>query len=268
MRVVAIVQARMSSTRLPGKVLLDIGGETMLARVVRRVRRAASVQQTIVAATHSVADEPIMHECERLGVVVFRGAEEDVLDRFYQAACAYGAEVVVRITSDCPLIDPDVIDQVVGAFQDASLDYASNVIRRTFPRGLDTEVVAFHALECAWREAARPHERVHVTPYLYQHPERFRLLSVTRWDLPSAVHSARACGEQSESSSAPSARADASQYRWTVDTAEDLSFVREVYRRLGNDESFRWTDVLDLMEEDPALSELNRSVQQKALHEG
>jgi spore coat polysaccharide biosynthesis protein SpsF len=257
MRVVAIVQARMSSTRLPGKVLLDIGGETMLARVVRRVRRAALVQRTIVAATQGVADEPIVQECERLRVEVFRGAEEDVLDRFYQAACAYGAGAVVRITSDCPLIDPGVIDQVVRAFQEAAPDYASNVIRRTWPRGLDTEVLAFHALERAWREATKPYERIHVTPYLYQHPGRFRLLSVTRWDLTPA----------GDACVAPTA-GDASRDRWTVDTVEDLSFVREVYRRLGNDDSFRWTDVLDLLEQDPALSELNRSVQQKALHEG
>jgi spore coat polysaccharide biosynthesis protein SpsF len=264
MRVVAIVQARMSSTRLPGKVLLDIGGETMLARVVRRVQRAISVQQTIVAATQGVADEPIVQECERLGVEMYRGAEEDVLDRFYQAACAYEASTVLRITSDCPLIDPGVIDQVVRAFEEAAPDYASNVIRRTFPRGLDTEVLAFQALERAWREATKPYERFHVTPYLYQHPEQFRLLSVTWWGLEavppsgapqSAAHNGQLAG-------------DASQYRWTVDTAEDLSFVREVYRRLGNDDSFRWTEVLDLLEQDPDLSELNRSVRQKALHEG
>ena len=263
MKVVAIVQARMSSTRLPGKVLLDIGGEAMLARVVRRVRRAALVQQTVVAATQGVADEPIVQECERLGVEMFRGAEQDVLDRFYQAAHVYGAGAVVRITSDCPLIDPEVIDQVVRAFQDAGADYASNVIRRTFPRGLDTEVLAFHALERAWREATRRYERVHVTPYLYQHPERFRLLSVTRWDPASAPPDGAL-----KRALRTAAAGDASQCRWTVDTAEDLSFVREVYRRLGNDDSFRWTDVLDLLEQDPALAELNRGVQQKALHEG
>jgi spore coat polysaccharide biosynthesis protein SpsF len=264
MKVVALVQARMGSTRLPGKVLMDIGGMSMLGRVVRRVQRTRLVQQTIVAATRESADEPIVRECEHLGVEVVRGSEQDVLDRFYQAASFCGATSVVRITSDCPLIDPGVIDRVVRAFQRHGPDYASNVLRRTYPRGLDTEVISYSALERAWREAIEPYQRVHVTPYLYQHPERFRLLSVTRWTGAAAPPS---------HASQPATRsrrlsADAGQHRWTVDTQEDLSFVQEVYRRLGNDDSFRWTDVLDLLAQDPALAELNRSVRQKGLHEG
>jgi spore coat polysaccharide biosynthesis protein SpsF len=264
MRVVALVQARMSSTRLPGKVLLDIGGDTMLGRVVRRVRRAALVQQTIVAATQSTADQPIVGECSSLGVEVFRGSEQDVLDRFYQAARSCQAEAVVRVTSDCPLIDPGLIDRVVRAFQRYGPDYASNVLHRTYPRGLDTEVVSFAALERACRQAAEPYQRIHVTPYLYQHPGCFRLLSVTRWAV-AAISPSTMVRPAARSQQPPTG---AAQYRWTVDTQEDLDFVREVYRRLGNDESFRWTEVLDLLARDPALAELNRSVRQKALHEG
>ena len=247
MNVVAIIQARMGSTRLPGKVLTDLGGESMLARVVRRVRRATSLGQTVVAATESEADDPISRECERLGVALFRGSELDVLDRFYQAARRFSAAAVVRITSDCPLIDPGVIDRVVGAYLDWQPDYASNVLRRTYPRGLDAEVVSLEALERAWHEASEPYRRVHVTPFVYQHPEWFRLLSLT-------------CG--------PEPMRDASRLRWTVDTAEDLGLVREIYRRFGGEDTFGWTDVLDLLERDPSLVELNRAVQQKALHEG
>jgi spore coat polysaccharide biosynthesis protein SpsF len=242
-RVIAIIQARLGSTRLPGKVLQDIGGATMLARVVRRAQRATSLSQVVVATTTSPADEAIVAECAHLGVPIFRGDEQDVLDRYYRAAQAYQAQVVVRITSDCPLIDPGVVDKVVGAFLDARPDYASNCLERTYPRGLDTEVMTLAALERTWLQAGEPYQRAHVTPYLYQNPDLFKLLSVTGdWD-----HS---------------------HYRWTVDTPEDLAFVREVYDRLGNADSIAWTDVLALLEREPALTELNRAIQQKALHEG
>jgi spore coat polysaccharide biosynthesis protein SpsF len=233
----------MGSTRLPGKVLKDIGGQTMLARVVRRTQRATLVDRVVVATTRESADEAIVAECVRLGTQAFRGDEEDVLDRYYQVAAAQGAEAVVRITSDCPLIEPEVIDQVVDAFLRAEPDYASNFLERTYPRGLDTEVTTFTALECAWREATEPYQRAHVTPYLYQHPDRFELLSVK-------------------------AETDLSDHRWTVDTPEDLVFVREVYARLFNQDWISWTDVLNLLSREPGLLKLNRTVRQKTLQEG
>jgi len=243
MNVVAIIQARMGSTRLPGKVLQEIGGETMLARVVRRAQQAASLDRVVVATTSEVADEAIVAECKHLGVPAFRGDEQDVLDRYYQAARAYEAQAIVRITSDCPLIDPGVIDRVVACFLEAQPDYASNSLQRRYPRGLDTEVMTQSALERAWRQAVEPYQRIHVTPYLYQHPEQFRLLSVVN--------------DQ-----------DFSGHRWTVDTVEDLAFVREVYRRLGNNGAVTWLDVLALLAREPDLAGLNRMIQQKALHEG
>jgi spore coat polysaccharide biosynthesis protein SpsF len=242
LRTVAIVQARMGSTRLPGKVLLDVGGESMLARVVRRVRRAASLDDLVVATTAAPADAAVVDECRRLGVASFLGDEHDVLDRFYRAAQAHSAGAVVRITADCPLIDPGLIDRVVDDFRVWAPDYASNVLERTYPRGLDAEVISFPALERAWHEASEPYQRAHVTPYFYVHPDLFRLLSVT------------------------ASPADYSAHRWTVDTADDLSFVREVVRRLA--EPFSWTDVLDLLAREPALADINRAVRQKALHEG
>lgn len=253
MRTVAIVQARMGSSRLPGKVLLDVGGITMLARVVRRTQRADLVDEVVVATTAEQADDAVAGEGRNLGVAVFRGSEHDVLDRYYKAAQFFGAQVVVRITSDCPLIDPEIIDRVVGAFRDAQPDYASNVLKRSYPRGLDTEVMSVSALERAWREAAEPYQRVHVTPYFYQNPELFRLVSVTHDE-------------------------DWSRLRWTVDTVDDLAFVREVYRRLlaqrptttneVNNTGAGWMEILSLLAQDPALAEMNLFVRQKQVDEG
>ncbi len=243
MRVVAIIQARMGSTRLPGKVLRDIGGMPMLARVVRRVQRAKLVEQVVVATSTENSDVPIIEACASLGVQVTRGSETDVLDRYYQAARRSHAEAVVRITADCPLIDPGVMDQVIAAFLKQRPDYASNIITRTYPRGLDTEVLTIMALERTWKEAIEPYQRVHVTPYFYQNPQLFRLLAVTSTQ-------------------------DYSQQRWTVDTAEDLAFVREIYRQLGNRDDFTWCEVLALIQSDPTLAEMNTDIHQKALHEG
>lgn len=232
----------MGSTRLPGKVLADIRGYPMLWYVVQRTRAAKLLNEVVVATSTEPADDVIVAFCQAHGVDYFRGSELDVLDRYYQAARQHQAEIVVRITSDCPLIDPDVVDKTVRAFLTEQPDYTSNCVVRTYPRGLDTEVMTFRALERASREARQPHERTHVTPYLHQNPGKFRILSVT--------------GDE-----------DYSAGRWTVDTPEDLEFVRAIYARLEGAE-FPWTDVVKLLEREPELAEINRSVMQKALHEG
>lgn len=242
MRVVAIIQARMGSTRLPGKVLEDLGGRSMLARVVRRTRRASTLDEVVVATSTATQDDPIVTECRRLGIGWFRGSEADVLDRYFGAAETYRAECVVRITSDCPLIDWSVIDRVVGAFRESRPDYASNTLVRTYPRGLDTEVMTAEALARAWCEASEPYQRVHVTPYLYQHPELFHLFAVT--------------GEK-----------DASGGRWTVDTPEDLQFVRTVYERFGQTDRFSWHDAWALVEREPDLARINGHVEHKRLED-
>ncbi len=243
MRIVAIVQARMGSSRLPGKSLQDLGGEAVLNRVLGRVQRMRKVHQMLVATTEKSEDDVIAEAACQNGAAVFRGSEEDVLDRYYRAACSCRAEVVVRITADCPLIDPELSDQVTERFLTERPDYASNVLERTYPRGLDTEVMTFAALERAWQAASKPYQRIHVTPYLYQHPESFKLLSVR-------------------------GKKDHSQHRWTLDTPEDLRFLQAVYARLGKKQDFTWHDVLSLLEREPALLEINREVAQKALHEG
>ena len=240
MKIVAIVQARMGSTRLPGKVLMDLGGETVLGRVVRRLRRAALVDEIVIATTDSVVDDAIVRECQRLTVPFFRGSENDVLDRYYHAALGCLAEVVVRVTSDCPLIDPDLVDETIRVFQERHADYASNVFPRTYPRGLDTEVFTMVALGRNWREAHQPHQREHVTPYFYEHPEIFRLTSLR-------------------------GRTDYSQYRWTLDTAADLELLRAIYVRLDNRDDFGWREAIEVMEREPELAELNSHVVQKVL---
>jgi spore coat polysaccharide biosynthesis protein SpsF len=240
-KIAAIVQARMGSTRLPGKVLMDLGGETVLARVVGRLRRAMLVNEIIVATTDSVADDAIVQECHRLEVPSFRGSENDVLDRYYQAARVFAAGVVVRTTSDCPAIDPELVDETIVVFQQQGGDYASNSFPRTYPRGLDTEVFTMDAIERAWHNTREPYEREHVTPYFYEHPELFRLVSLR-------------------------GRIDYSEYRWTLDTAEDLQLLRTMYARFGNLDAFSWGEAIQLMEREPELAELNSGVVQKALH--
>ena len=242
MRVVAIIQARMGSTRLPGKVLLDLAGEPMLARVVNRTRRAQTLDEVVVAMTVKPTDDAIVDLCDERGWPCFRGSEEDVLDRYYRAAVAHQADVVVRITSDCPLIEPEVVDRVVREFleRQPEVEYACNVLpRRTFPQGLDTEVICLDALEQAWREDLNPAWREHVTPYICRNPDLFHIHGVID-------------------------EVDYSHMRWTVDTPEDLAFVRRIYNHFGHDR-FSWREVLTVLEQHPEWLEINQHVQQKVI---
>lgn len=239
--IVAIIQARIGSTRLPGKVLDDLAGEPMLARVVNRICRARRIDFAVVATTDKPADDVIFRVCTERGWQCFRGNEDDVLDRYYRAALAYKADIVVRFTADCPLIDPEIIDAVVNEFLShrPNVEYVSNTVERTFPRGLDAEVMSFDALKKAWQEDKAPASREHVTPYIWRRPEWFRIRNVAN-DI------------------------DYSYMRWTVDTIEDLTFVREIYKYFQND-SFSWKEVLHLLEIHPELLEINRHTQQKAV---
>lgn len=243
MRIVTIVQARMGSTRLPGKVLIDLAGATVLSRVVQRLRHAELTGELVVATTCDPSDDLIVNECDRIGVRVFRGSESDVLDRYYHAAQAFNAEAIVRITSDCPLIEPEITDKTIRAFLDCRPDYASNTLRRTYPRGLDTEVVGFEALARTWELAQMPYQRSHVTAYIYEPPSHFKLLSVV--------------GSE-----------DYARHRWTLDTPDDLKFIRAVYEKVGDPGNFHWHEVLALLERKPELLDLNNHVPQKALLEG
>jgi len=240
MRIVAIIQARMGSTRLPGKVLMDLEGRTILDRVVTRAGRAKKLAEVMVATTDLPEDDAIVDECARLGVRCFRGSSDDVLDRYYRAAAAAEAEGIVRITSDCPLIDPEIIDDLLWYLDESPLpvDYHSNILDyRTFPRGLDVEYVSWSTLETAWKEAVDPAEREHVTLHIYRRPEQFGL-SGMRYD------------------------DDLSHLRWTVDTPEDLELVRKIYAALGRDD-FGLDDVLGVLELHPEWSAINAHIEQK-----
>lgn len=242
MKTIAVIQARTGSERLPGKVLADLAGRSMLERVFERTRRAERVDEVVVATTELQEDDPIEHLCLERDWPCFRGSEMDLLDRYYQTARLHGAEVVVRVTSDCPLIDPGIIDRVVEEFFDRlpECDYASNTLdRRTFPRGLDTEIMTAEALGRAWREDSDPTTREHVTPFFYRHRELFRLHAVEN-------------------------DTDLSHLRWTVDTPEDLTFVSHVYGHFGSDR-FSWRDVLAALDEHPEWIEINERVVQKEL---
>lgn len=242
-KIVAIIQARMGSTRLPGKVLMDLAGDTVLARVVNRTRRAKLLSKVAVATSVLPADDAIVRECERLGVACYRGDESDVLDRYYQAAQQFAADIVVRITSDCPLIDPELIDSVICAFLEQRPDYATNALHRTYPRGLDVEGFTVDVLGLVARSAREAHQRAHVTPYIYENPGLFRIVSLT-------------------------SEKDASSHRWTLDTVEDLEIIRAVYEHFGAHDDVGWREVLQLMESRPELTRINSEVKQKALREG
>jgi spore coat polysaccharide biosynthesis protein SpsF len=236
----------MSSSRLPGKILMEVGGQPMLAQVVERVRMARSVDEVIVATTTDPSDDPVAEWCARHNVPCERGSLFDVLDRYYQAAKVHHADVVVRITADCPLVDPWLIDQVVQAYYESKADFAANRLpppwKRTYPIGLDVEVCSFAALERAWIEAKGPHQREHVMPYLYDTPGRFHIHVVN-------------------------AEADYGSLRWTVDTPEDLQAIRELYRLLGSRRDFTWHDVLAVWQAHPELETINQSVIHKQYDE-
>lgn len=236
----------MGSTRLPGKTLMPLVDKPILAWVVERVRRAKSLDDCIVATTTSPADDAIETLCSSLAIVVpcIRGSEDDVLARYFQAASAYQADTVIRITADCPLIDPQVLDDVVNFYNAnyPSYDYVSNSLKRSFPRGLDVEVFSMESLYTAEKEATESEEREHVTLFLYRHPERFRLGNVE-------------------------APKDFSALRWTVDTAEDLELVRRMTAAAlsAGKQNFSMDDLLAIDAANPAWRALNEHIKQKGV---
>ncbi len=233
-KIVAIIQARMGSTRLPRKVMKKILGKEVILHDIDRLRQIKNLDKIVIATTNKNADNLIVEAIKNYDsdIGVFRGSEDDVLDRYYKAAKEFNATVIVRITSDCPLIDPKVSDKVIEAFLNNKCDYCSNCLKRTYPQGLDTEVFSFEALEKAWKEAKEDYQREHVTPYIYENPGKFKLLNVSN-------------------------DKDLSYLRWTLDTIEDFNFIEEIYKRLYKENKiFYMDDVLKVLEKEPELIEI------------
>jgi spore coat polysaccharide biosynthesis protein SpsF len=280
-RVVAIIQGRMSSSRLPGKILADIAGQPMLQRVFRRTSRAATVTETIFATTTDPSDDPVAEYCAFSGIPFTRGNLYDVLDRYYQTAQQAKADVVVRVTADCPVIDPALIDDAVnaiwGRFEEMpdplgniprpllpdELVFAAHFVanrlpppfHRTYPIGLDVEVCTFAALQKAWKDSTEAFHREHVMPYFYEGvalPPVSRRLSLgvsPRGFKIALLNHTTDFGDQ----------------RWTVDTAEDLEFMRQVYKRLEGRDDFTWKEVLELVHNEPDLMQINANIKHKTL---
>jgi spore coat polysaccharide biosynthesis protein SpsF len=258
-RIIAVIQGRMSSSRLPGKILADIAGQPMLQRVFSRTSRAANVSETIFATTTDASDDPVAEYCDFSGIPFTRGSLYDVLDRYYQAARQAKADVVIRITADCPVIDPMLIDDVVNTLLEDEYDFVCNRLpppyHRTYPIGLDVEACTFKVLEKAWKESKEPHHREHAMPYFYEGVE---LTTVNR---------------QLKTGISPRGYAiallhhitDFGDYRWTVDTPEDLEFIRQVYSRFDGRDDFTWKEVLDVVHNEPDLMQINATVKHKTL---
>lgn len=232
--IAVIVQARMGSTRLPEKVMKNIMGKPMLWHVMNRLRHSKKLQDAIIATTDSKEDEVILEFARKNKIKSYAGSEDDVLDRYYQAAKKYSVKVIVRITADCPLIDPEVVDNLIKQFENGSYDYISNNIEPTYPNGIDVEVFSFEALRKSWKEARMASEREHVTPYIKKNPDIFLILNVR-------------------------SKKDYSYMRWSVDKERDLEFVREVYKRLYNKKkTFAMNDVIRLLKKNPELMNINK----------
>ncbi len=236
LKLAVIIQARMGSTRLPNKVMAEILGKPMLWHLISRIKQSKYNPEIIIATSISEEDKQILQLAKDLNIKSFAGSVDDVLDRFYQAALKFRSETFVRITADCPLIDPKVFDEVVKAFLVDDVDFTSNTHPPTYPDGLDVEVFSFKTLEKTWKEAKLSSEREHVTAYMWKNPNIFKLNNVYN-DF------------------------DIHELRWTVDEKEDLLFVKEVYRNLyPKKKNFLMADILNLLVKKPELSEINNNI--------
>lgn len=239
-QVSALVQARIGATRLPGKVLETIEGKPMVQHVVSRLRLSRNVDDIVLAIPDTKEDDVVEEFAREQNISCFRASEQDVLSRYYEAAKAFNCELIVRITADCPLIDAQIVDEVIERHLASRADYTSNTIKRTFPRGMDTEVFSYQTLEKAYQEATEAYQREHVTPYIYEHADVFKLQNV------------EAVGE-----------ARRPEIRLTVDYPEDLELVRRIYQALG-EKSLRVVEVIRFLDANPGVAKINAHCEQKA----
>lgn len=245
MRVVCIVQARLGSSRLPGKVLKKICGKTILEHDINILKLVGNIDEIVIATTVEAQDDKIVDEASRLGIKYFRGSEKDVLSRYYFAAKENKADVVVRVTSDCPCLDYNIIEDMINIFSGklGTVDYMNNTMERTYPRGYDAEIFTFNVLEIAFKNAKKDYEREHVTPYIYDLNNKFRILIY-------------------KSSN------DYSKYRVTLDTKEDFEVIEAIYDSLFKGEKyFLLNEVVEFLEENPQIVNINKEIEQKKLGE-
>lgn len=233
MNVVVIIQARMGSSRLPGKVMKLLAGKPVIQHVIERAKLIPNISNVIVATTTSAKDGPLVEFCNSIEVPVFRGNEDDVLDRYYQAALFYRAEVVVRITGDCPLLDPIESEKVIKRFFEIDADYVSNTNPPMLPDGLDTEAFSMRILEKAWKEAKLKSEREHVTYYIYSNPQEFKTGSIKYKD-------------------------DFNHYRLTLDEVADYKLLKKIFSLLRENGQFGYLhEVIHILGKNPGLLEIN-----------
>ena len=243
MKILAIIQARMGSTRLPGKILKEVNGKPLLLYQLERVKKSKLIDRIVIATTTNKNDDLIVSFCEQYNVDYYRGSEEDVLARYYEASQQFGGEVIVRLTSDCPIIDPSIIDKTIKYYINnlPYYDYVSNTIERTYPRGLDTEVFSKKALENTYLKANLERDREHVTAYMYSNPDNFSIGFITNAQ-------------------------DFGKHRWTVDTFEDFQLIELILKKLYKENYFfSMNDVINLLEKNPEWMQLNRHIEQKKL---
>jgi len=238
----AIVQARMGSTRLPGKVLKEIDGHALLYYLIEQLKRSKKLDSVVIATTVDPRDDQIVDFCKKHSIAYIRGSITDVLGRYHEAAKQAGSDVIVRITGDCPLIDPELVDAMIARFlEEENCDYLSNTVERTYPRGFDIEVFSFDALVAAVKYATAPEEREHVTPYLYRHPDRCRIASYTAGN-------------------------DQSKIRLTVDTIEDFRLIELIIKALKKEgQTINLKNCLQLLKQHPDWTKINQAVKQKTL---
>ncbi|MEQ2009123.1 MAG: glycosyltransferase family protein [Limisphaerales bacterium] len=243
MKIVCTIEARMKSSRLPGKVLLPVCGKPLLELMIERLRQVPELDGIVIATTADPSCQPIEDLAKRLGVGCFRGSEDDVLDRVLRSAQSAQADLIVELTGDCPLMDPDLVSEVIREFRSRDVDYCANVLQRTHPRGMDVQVFPTKVLARVAELTNNPSDREHVSIYIYSHPELFRLHNVTS-----------------------SLSAEDADLRLTVDTPDDFKLVSEIFQRLHPaNPRFRLADILKLMREHPELRSINSHVRQKAV---
>lgn len=243
MKVVCLVQARVGSTRLPGKVLKEICGKSVLHHEINRLKKCKEINEIVIATTNNAKDDEIVNEAKKLAVKYFRGSENDVLSRFYYAAKENNADIVVRVTSDCPCIDFEILDKMLLYFKEKQVDYLSNTIKRTYPRGYDIEIFTFSSLEKSYINAKKEYEREHVTPYIYDKTNNFLKLSFEN-------------------------KEDYSKYRVTLDTIEDFIVIKNIFENLYyKNPYFKLNDVVQYLNNNLHIADINKHIEQKKLGE-